>query len=157
LFRARIATDAGDERDAEALLDEVARELGSDQLSPHDQACLGARRLDQLAYIRARGWREHPERLALAEALYRQIPADGPEFVVFRHHQGLAWCLWRQNRPGALDHAKQSARAAGDAGFLHLRGISLRLQAQMLGSTPEAELLLRRAARITATLDGRPG
>ena len=160
LFRARLATDAGAHAKAETLLDAVASALAEatapGELGTHDFACLSARRLDQLAYLRARGWREAPARLAEARALYSEIPASGPSFVVFRRHQGLAWCLWRSGQADALAHAQLAAEAAGDGGYLRLRCVSLRLQARILEDPDAATRALERATQIEASLEARP-
>ena len=159
LFRARLATDAGDHEHAEALLTEVGARLEDalEILGTHDHACLGARCLDQRAYLRARGWREVPARLVEAEALYRTIPSAGPSFVVFRHHQGVAWSAWRGGRRDeALTHARLAAEAAGDGGYLRLRCVSLRFQARVLGEGDAARNLAERVERIEVSLDARP-
>ncbi len=172
LFRARLATDAGDLELAERRLAAVATclspepepaefesgpaESGPGDLGTYDRACLDARRLDQLAYLRARGWRGHPDRLTAAERVYREIPARGPAFVVFRRHQGLAWCLWRRGEPPQLAqrHVELAAQAAGDGGFLHLRRLALRLHARIVGPGEVAEELERRAGEILRSLEG---
>lgn len=155
LFRARVATDDGNELEAEVQLGAAKELLDDASLSARDRACIRARHLDQRAYRCARGWRDDPTRLQDAADLYTQIPSeDDDAFVIFRHHHGLSWCRWRQQRDSvALRHADAAAEVAGDGGFLHLRAMALRLWARILGASPEADALLRRAARIGASLD----
>ena len=155
LFRARVASDGGEDAQAEALLASVPALLESDDLRAHDRACLHARCIDQRAYRCTRHWREDPTRLQQAVALYLEIPAQGPAFVVFRHHHGLAWCRWKQRDDRAVHHAMRASEAAGDGGFLHLRAQALRLHARILGDTLDAASLRSRAERIDRDLQAR--
>lgn len=152
LFQARRAQDGGDAAQAQALLGACAPLL--EVVADPDRACFHARWLDQRAYVCSQGWRAQPARLAEAEALYREIPTASPlHFVVYRHHQGLAWVRWRQGaREQAAEHARQAITAAGDGGLCRLRAASLRLLAHILPS--EAPALRARAAQIVARLDG---
>lgn len=151
LFRARLATDQGDEACARRLLDDAA-ELTEELEDSEERTCLYARLMDQRAYIESRDWRERPELLLVAEAMYRTIPERGPAFVRFRRHQGLAWCLWRQGRPDALAQAAKASQAAGDGGYLRLRCIALSLSARILGPGDEADALLARVSAIRSAL-----
>lgn len=128
LLDAVVASDSGG---APAALLEQASSLlqGCD---PSERACYRARLLDQQAYSVARGWREHPERLEQALALYEAIVDAGPAFARFRRAHGRAWCLWRLGRAESASEADRAVRFAGDAGLLRFRCMALGLRGRIL-------------------------
>ncbi len=109
------------------LLEEPGVELEAD-----DRACLFARWIDQRAYPLNRP-RQGPADHQGAEALYEQIPLDGPLFARCRRENGLGWSRLRQGAQlRAEEHARASLRFAGDAGSLRMRAMALNLLAACL-------------------------
>lgn len=151
LFQAVVAFDRGDRAAAAGELDRA--EAGLEDLpDPDERADYQARLLDQRAYQLARGWREDPQRLTLALAVYDQIPIgpEAPPFAAFRREHGRAWCLWRRgDEEAALDASRSAARHAGDGGLLRFRGMALALQMDILGPGPAAEAIAARLRRMS--------
>jgi hypothetical protein len=116
-------TAAREALDRAGTLLEIAEEpiLGS------DRACLFARWIDQAAYPLNRPGGDRANHDAAA-ALYEQIPIDGPLFARCRRENGLGWTrLQLGDREQARAHARESVRAAGDAGSLRMRAMALNL------------------------------
>jgi tetratricopeptide (TPR) repeat protein len=147
LVRAYVASRQETRPAVAAVLEEAKAEL--DRLPDDDDAaCLRARLVDHLGYERNRR-RES----AAAEALYAELPVDGPPFAVVRRHNGLGWSALNQGRRDeAVFHARRSIEAAGDGGYLRLRVMALRLLA-VAASGPEAEVARRRAIGIAERLN----
>jgi hypothetical protein len=149
LLQARLAADAGELEAAGEHLAAAGAALVA--LSPAEAACYFARLQDQRAFLAVRGWKQAPERLDEALALYATIP-DGPPFARFRRAHGRAWCLWRQgDQAGALRESRLAVQHAGDGGFVRMRILALTLQGHILGR-PEGLSAWERAREMAAEL-----
>jgi hypothetical protein len=154
LLLARLSMDAPEP--ARALEEIAAAEVATAEIADaEDRACYVARACDQRAYIVAQGWRDEPQRLQRALALY-DLLADSPAappFARFRRAHGRAWCLWRLQ---ALDEAAEAARLgiqhAGDGGFVRFRSMGLGLLANILGSEGEGAEAAARAREMARRL-----
>lgn len=153
LLRARLASDAGDEPNARALLDIVEDELRTPDLDTVEALCYRARLHGQRAYLL-----NHNDplggNLAIAEQLFHDIP-DVIEipFVAYRRTAGLAYCAWRLGdveRGRAL--ALQAAEHAGDGGFVRFRIMALNMLSRMVDPL-EARALRARAARLARAIE----
>jgi hypothetical protein len=126
----------------EACLPEVA--------DPIERACLFARWIDHRAYELNKG-RGRPPDPAAAEALYLQIPGDGPPFALARRDNGLAYARWKLGRADeAADDARSAARHAGDGGHVRLRAMALSMLARIAPAEADAH---DRAVAIARRLD----
>jgi hypothetical protein len=127
-------------------------ERSPSDVTPADHACLFARYVDQVAYpLNKPGGAPARHREALA--LYEQIPPEGPLFARCRRENGLGWTrLQLGEREQALEHARASVAAAGDAGLLRMRAMALNLLARA-SEGEAAEQARARAQAIAAALE----
>ena len=154
LLEARFAFDDSRPEETRRHLDAITDNLADADLDGDARACYTARLHDQRAYTLSRGWRQHPEHLERALALYDAIPLDhAPPFAAFRRAHGRAWCLWRLGRrDDALTAAEEACTHTGDGGFIRFRIMSLTLMAHILGQGQRREALCRRAAQMAHRL-----
>jgi hypothetical protein len=121
----------------------VVEQVGSDD----ERACLRVRWVNQRAYE----WNRVGD-YAAAERLYLDLPDDGPAFARSRRANGLAYARLQLGDPeGALQHARDAARYAGDAGHARLRALALAMIAR-IDDGPEGRDARARAIGIARTL-----
>lgn len=128
-----------------------ALEKHAHEIEPDELACLRARWVDQRAFDLNRTREPRAEREAME--LYESLAAEGvPSFATSRRENGLAYAHMRLgNRAVAKAHAERAARAAGDAGALRLRAMSLLMIVKIDGSKL-AHTELQRARAIASAL-----
>lgn len=132
--------------DAALALAGQALEKHAHEIEPDELACLRARWIDQRAFDLNRTRSPENERLALA--LYESLADKGaPPFARCRRENGLAYGhLRRGDLALARAHAERAARAAGDAGALRLRAMSLLMIVKIAGVANALEELERARA-----------
>lgn len=121
------------------------------QLHGGDADCLRARWAGQVAHALNRAGD-----VAGGEALHLALP-DAPDthpFARSRRANGVAYARFRRGDvAAALDHARQAARHAGDAGHVRLRAMALLMVARVAPGSPEGDEARARARAIGQALE----